>query len=102
MIIDRPTREDNILDIFFMNRPSLVNKSTVIPGISDHHAIFIDSHSVMNRQKPIKWTILIWGKANIQIIKEMCKNFQTLLSKATPIRETYTMSGHFSSTGTRG
>ena len=72
-IIDRPTREDNILDFFFTNRPSLVNRSTVIPGISDHLAIFIDSYITMTRQKPIKRTIFMWGKANIQGIKEMCK-----------------------------
>ena len=83
MIIDRPTREDNILYLFFMYRPSLVNRSTVIPGISDHHAIFIDSHSIMTWQKPLKWTILMWGKANIQRIKEMCKNFQTIIQGYT-------------------
>ena len=69
MWIHRPTREDNILDLFFTNRPSLVNRSTVIPGISDHHAIFIDSHITMTRQKPIKRTIFMWGKDNIQRIK---------------------------------
>ena len=72
-IIDRPTREDNILDLFFTNRPSLVNRSTVIPGISDHRAIFIGSHITMTRQKPTKRTIFMWGNANIQGIKEMCQ-----------------------------
>ena len=68
-----PTREDNILDLFFTNRPSLVNRSTIIPGISDHHAIYVDSHISMKRQKPVKRQIFMWGKANIQGLKEMCK-----------------------------
>ena len=44
-----------------------------MPRISDHHAIFIDSHITMTWQKPTKRTIFMWGKANIQGIKEMCK-----------------------------
>ena len=78
-IIDRPTREDNILDLFFTNRPSLVNRSTVIPGISDHHAISIDSHVTMTRQNPTKMTIFMWGKANIQGIKEMCQELSNAI-----------------------
>ena len=72
-VIDTPTREDNILDLFFTNRPTLVKRSTVIPGISDHHAVYIDSHITMTRKKPVKQTIFMWGKADIQGIKEMCK-----------------------------
>ena len=70
--IDSPTREDNILDLFLRNRPILY-RSTVIPGISDHHAIINDSHITTTRQKPIKQTIFMWGKAIIQGIKDMCK-----------------------------
>ena len=76
-VIDKPTREENILDLFFTNRPSLVNRSTVIPRISDHHAIFIDSHITMSRQKPIKRTNFMWGKANVQGMKEMSKQLSS-------------------------
>ena len=79
-VIDAPTREDNILDLFFTNRPTLVNRSTVIPGISDHHAVYIDSHITMSRKKPVKQTIFMWGKADIQGIKEMCKELSNSLS----------------------
>ena len=41
-IIDTSTREDNIHDLFFTNRPSLVNRDAVILGISEHHAIYFD------------------------------------------------------------
>ena len=78
-VIDAPTREDNILDLFFTNRPTLVNRSTVIPGISDHHAVYIDSHITMSRKKPVKRTIFMWGKADIQGIKEMCKELSNFV-----------------------
>ena len=33
-----PTRLDNTLDVFLTNRPSLVNRCELVPGISDHDA----------------------------------------------------------------
>ena len=66
----KPSEE---LDLFFTNRHTLVNRSTVIPGISDHHAVYIDSYITMTRKNPFKRTIFMWGKADIEGIKEMCK-----------------------------
>ena len=77
--IDTPTRENNILDLFFTNRPSRVNRSTVIPGISDHHAVYIDSRITMTRQKPVKRTIFMWGRANTQGIKEMSRELSNCI-----------------------
>ena len=36
------TRENNILDLVTTNSPNLVNRIEIIPGISDHHAIFTE------------------------------------------------------------
>ena len=38
-----PTRYNNILDLTFTNNPSLIKSCTVVPGISDHSAVVIDS-----------------------------------------------------------
>ena len=38
-MVTEPTRGSNILDLFFTTNSSLVDKSTVIPGISDHDGI---------------------------------------------------------------
>ena len=73
-IVDFPTRDSNTLDLFFTNRPSLINRSTPIPGISDHHALYINSNISATRHKPGKRKIFMWGKADTPIIKEMCKN----------------------------
>ena len=39
-LVDIPTRQNNILDIFATNRPSLVTKCGIIPGISDHESVY--------------------------------------------------------------
>ena len=38
-IVNFPTRNDNILDLLFTNRPTLVQECYSTPGISDHEII---------------------------------------------------------------
>jgi hypothetical protein len=41
-MVNFPTRNTNILDIFLTNRPSLISRCEPVPGISDHEtAVFI-------------------------------------------------------------
>ena len=42
-MVDSPTRGNNILDIFATNRPGLIQKVEVTPGLSDHEVIKIVS-----------------------------------------------------------
>ena len=39
-VIDQPTRGDNTLDLLVMNNPTLVNRTEILPGISDHNIVF--------------------------------------------------------------
>ena len=41
-MVDAPTRNNNILDLFATNRPSLVTSLKVLPGISDHELICVE------------------------------------------------------------
>ena len=41
--VDFATRDNNILDVFFTNRPCLIRRCYPIAGISDHEAVFIES-----------------------------------------------------------
>eukprot|EP00105_Crassostrea_gigas_P018256 XP_011436304.1 PREDICTED: uncharacterized protein LOC105334520 [Crassostrea gigas] len=59
-----PTRLDNTLDIFLSNRPSLVNRCTPIPGLSDHDAVFLETPAVAKRGKPVKRKIYLWKKTD--------------------------------------
>ena len=50
-MIDFHTKGTNILDLFFTNRPDLVNQCSPMPGISDHHAVFVDTNMCAPRIK---------------------------------------------------
>ena len=41
-IVNEPTRMDNTLDLILTNNDTLVNRVEIIPGISDHDAVFTD------------------------------------------------------------
>jgi len=70
-IIDFPTRQNNTLDIFATNRPSLVLKCSALPGLSDHDIVLTDTNIVAQRRRPIRRLIYLWSKADL---KEMSKN----------------------------
>ena len=42
-VVREPTRRNNILDFFFTSNPTRVERSSVVPGISDHDGIPIIS-----------------------------------------------------------
>ena len=80
-MVDFPTRKDSILDIFVTNRPSLVNKCTPIPGLSDHDFVLIGANIVPSRQKSARRLIYLWNKANLiemeQDIAAFSRSFTT-------------------------
>ena len=70
-VVRGPTRINNTLDLFFTTNPTLVERSTVVPGISDHDGIPVIINSCKPRvikQKPRK--IYMYHKANVQALKE--------------------------------
>ena len=78
---ETPTRENNILDIFLTNRPSLVSRCTTIPPISDHDIVLVDSKIKAARVKPISRTISVWKKADWDKMKIETQNFSSELTK---------------------
>ena len=66
-IVDIPTRGDNILDIFLTNRPTLVNKCEVVPGISDHDMVLVDSNVIVTRNKPVKREVRLLKKLMLKV-----------------------------------
>ncbi|XP_060582784.1 uncharacterized protein LOC132739146 [Ruditapes philippinarum] len=63
-VVKDPTRENHILDLFLTNNPSIVNRANVIPGISDHDAVLVDTNTSarIKLQKPRK--IHLYNKAD--------------------------------------
>ena len=42
-LVDTPTRQNNVLDIFATNRPSLVTKCGTVFGTSDHEVVHVEA-----------------------------------------------------------
>ncbi|XP_072041206.1 uncharacterized protein [Amphiura filiformis] len=79
-LVLKPTRLENILDIFMTSNLSLVEKCTYIPGMSDHDAIpviTINTRAKKSKCKPHK--IFLYKKADVEgllkEIREMSSNF---------------------------
>jgi len=79
-LVDSPTRNHNILDLFATNQPSLVTECITIPGISDHEAVSVLSYVKDRTQSPATRKIyLLWHKANFHPIKEKIQRFSSNL-----------------------
>ena len=62
--VHEPTRNDNILDLFFTNQPGRISKCGINPGISDHDCplLEMDLEPIKHRQKPR--TIYLYSKTD--------------------------------------
>jgi len=65
-----PTRQDNVLDLYFTNIPSLVKSCETIPGISDHDMLVIDSDLKPTYNKPKRRKVYIYKRAEMNTIKQ--------------------------------
>jgi hypothetical protein len=71
-----PTRDKSTLELFFTNRPSLLNRCEPIPGISDHDtAVYIDSDISIKRQRPTQRKIMLWNKTDVDGLKKEVISF---------------------------
>ena len=53
-ITDKPTREENVLDLIAVNNPSLLNRLEVVLGISDHDVVFAEMDISPQKYKQVK------------------------------------------------
>ena len=53
---EESTGENNVLDLYFTNRPDLVKYTQTVPSISDHIIVVVDSDlkAKVNKSKPRK------------------------------------------------
>ena len=67
--VSLPTRDSNILDLFFTTNPTLVQQISILPGISDHGIVQIQVNTSANSlQKPR--SIYIYKRANWDRMKQ--------------------------------
>ena len=63
-MVDFPTRGENILDLYFTNRPTLVCKVAPLPGLSDHDVVYVESTLKPQVSKSKPRDINLYKKAN--------------------------------------
>jgi len=76
-----PTRitehSSNILDLFFTNNSSLINTTEVIPGISDHEAVYVEASLRPHRAQPVKRKAFTYQKANYNDLNKGLRDLYT-------------------------
>ena len=91
-VVTEPTRDTNLLDLFFTSNSTLVEKSTIIPGISDHTGIpviVMNTKPKLNRSKPRK--VFLYSKADWEQIKqdlsEISNDFVNMENNSATVEE---------------
>jgi hypothetical protein len=73
----KPTRNNNILDLFLTNRPGLVIDYEILPGLSDHDIIRVNNRMHTQICKKPKRIIYLWNKCNTTELHQAAIKFQT-------------------------
>ncbi|VDI22092.1 Hypothetical predicted protein [Mytilus galloprovincialis] len=84
-VVVEPTRItdtcENILDLFFTNNSSLVNKVNVLPGISDHETVYTESSLRPIKTKLPPREVFTYKKGDSDAIKTALKNMEKEFSE---------------------
>ena len=88
-LVDSPTRNNNILDIFATNRPSFTAECKVIPGISDHETVHVETQLNIAATPVSTRRIFLWNQTDFHqvnhIMMQHCSEFLTNYSSDTPV-----------------
>ncbi|MGL1889688.1 MAG: hypothetical protein OCD76_24455, partial [Reichenbachiella sp.] len=71
-----PTRNKNILDLYFTNNPTLVRQTKVIPGIGDHDALLVDSLIKPIVNNTVSRKVYQYHKGNMTDLNEELSRFR--------------------------
>ena len=71
----------NILDLLFTNNEILVNQVRIIPGISDHESVFIESSLRPMKNKILPPKVWQYRKANYDQLREELHQYQQKFNK---------------------
>ena len=74
-MVTSPTQGQNILDMFFTSNPTLVNKVTIIPGLSDRDIVLAEVNSRPELIKQPLRDILLYKKADWDLLKQSMTDF---------------------------
>ncbi|KAI8516782.1 hypothetical protein Bbelb_053630 [Branchiostoma belcheri] len=88
--VEEPTINGNLLDLVLVNNPNIIEKTTVVPGISDHDMVLVDVNLAPKQNRKPKRKVYIRTKADEPAIKKdlteslrrHCRKKQRLYNKA--------------------
>ena len=62
-MVTSPKRGQNILNLFFTTNPTLVNKTSILPGLSDHDIVLVEVNSRPEIIKQVPRDIPLYKKS---------------------------------------
>ena len=84
-LVTEPTRGRNILNLIFSSHPESISNTEVIPGISDHEAVYCE---LILHNKPesdnIKHPVFLYNRGNMAQFKADFSDFQAYFLSSDP------------------
>ena len=76
-LVEEPTREENTLDLIISNCPQLIQRVEVLPGLSDHAAVYCEVMVHSRKRKQTPRSIPLYNKADWEKFKEYVDSVST-------------------------
>ena len=101
-MVSEPTRiteyTANILDLFFSNNQSLVNRVDIIPGISDHEVVYVESSLRPSRAITPPRKVFCYNKADFESLKRELRHVKEEFASLEPTSTTQALWDKFHKT----
>ena len=75
-LVKDPTRFDNILDLFLTTNETLVDKVSILPGLSDHNIVSVEMNLKPRLLKIKPHQVFLYRKANWQLFRDKMEVFK--------------------------
>ena len=74
-----PTKGQNILDLFLTSNPTLIEKVSFLPGLSDHKIVMAEVNAKPTVMKQVPRNILLYKKTDWDKLKEFMREFHKII-----------------------
>ena len=78
-MVTSPTRGQNILDLLLTSNPTLMEKVSVLPGLSDYDIVMAEVNAKPTVMKQVPRNILLYKKADWDQLKESIREFHKII-----------------------
>ena len=75
-LVTKPTRLENTLDLMITNKPTRVNRTEILPGISDHEIVLCELDISPKMNKQVKRSIPLYRKADWELLSDHITNIE--------------------------